>query len=43
MSSVTEIPRTYNAAVYDKPGQLSIKVVELDTPVPAAGEVLVKL
>jgi propanol-preferring alcohol dehydrogenase len=43
MGSVDEIPRTHKAAVYDKPGQLSIKVIDQETPVPATGEVLVKL
>jgi len=31
------------AAIYDKPGELSIKVVDLEIPEPGAGEVLVKL
>ncbi|KAL2206877.1 GroES-like protein [Sarocladium strictum] len=43
MGSIYEIPRTHKAAVYDKPGQLSIKVIDQETPVPATGEVLVKL
>lgn len=31
------------ACVYDKPGQLSIKMMDLDIPEPGAGEVLVKV
>ena len=38
-----EIPSLYKAAVYDKPGEISTKVVELQMPVPVAGEVLVNL
>jgi len=37
------IPKTYKAAVYDQPGKISTKVVELDTPEPGPGEVLVHL
>lgn len=38
-----EIPKTQKAALYDKPGTLSIKVSEIETPEPQAGQVLVKL
>ncbi|TQV92604.1 alcohol dehydrogenase [Cordyceps javanica] len=38
-----EIPATYKAAVYDEPGTISTKIVELPTPEPAEGQVLVKL
>ncbi|KAJ6786359.1 hypothetical protein PWT90_05144 [Aphanocladium album] len=38
-----EIPATYKAAVYDAPGTISTKVVELPTPEPAEGQVLIKL
>jgi propanol-preferring alcohol dehydrogenase len=38
-----EIPKKYKAAVYDKPGSISTKIVELDTPEPGAGEVLINL
>jgi propanol-preferring alcohol dehydrogenase len=38
-----DIPKKYKAVVYDKPGAISTKVEELDTPEPAAGEVLVRL
>lgn len=37
------IPAKYKAAIYDKPGTVSTKVVELDTPEPKLGEVLVRL
>jgi propanol-preferring alcohol dehydrogenase len=38
-----DIPKKYKAIVYDKPGTISTKIEELDTPEPGAGEVLVKL
>ena len=38
-----DIPKKYKAIVYDKPGTISTKVEELDTPEPGAGEVLVRL
>jgi propanol-preferring alcohol dehydrogenase len=41
--TMPELPKTYKAAVYDNPGQVSTKVTELEMPVPGAGEVLVKL
>ncbi|TVY82144.1 alcohol dehydrogenase [Lachnellula suecica] len=37
------IPKTYKAAVYDEPGKISIKIVELETPEPGPGEVLIRL
>lgn len=37
------IPKTYKAVVYDKPGTLSTKVIELETPEPKYGEVLIRL
>jgi hypothetical protein len=43
MAASTEIPKTYKAAVYDKPGSISTKVTELETPEPGPGEVLIKL
>lgn len=42
-SADVEIPRTHKAVVYDQPGKLSTKVVDLETPEPQAGEVLIKL
>ncbi|KAH7061544.1 chaperonin 10-like protein [Macrophomina phaseolina] len=41
--ATTEIPKKHKAVIYDKPGHLSTKVVELDTPEPGPGEVLVNL
>lgn len=37
------LPTKYKAVVYDEPGKISTKVVELDIPEPAAGDVLIKL
>lgn len=38
-----EIPRKYKAVIYDKPGSISTKIVELDVPEPGYGEVLINL
>lgn len=38
-----DIPKRYKAMVYDKPGTISTKLEELDTPEPAAGDVLVRM
>ncbi len=38
-----DIPKRYKAVVYDKPGTISTKIEELDTPEPGPGEVLVRL
>jgi len=38
-----EIPKTYKGAIYDKPGQLSTQVKELDMPEPGPGQVLINL
>jgi propanol-preferring alcohol dehydrogenase len=38
-----DIPKKYKAAVYDKPGTISTKIEELDTPEPGPGEVLIRL
>jgi len=38
-----DIPKKYKAIVYDKPGTISTKIEELETPEPGAGEVLVRL
>ncbi|KIW45114.1 uncharacterized protein PV06_03528 [Exophiala oligosperma] len=38
-----DIPATYKAVVFDRPGEISTKVVELETPKPGPGEVLVRL
>ncbi|EYE91264.1 uncharacterized protein EURHEDRAFT_381132 [Aspergillus ruber CBS 135680] len=39
----TEIPRQHKAAVYDNPGNASIKIKMVDTPKPVFGGVLVDL
>ncbi|CAL5868452.1 uncharacterized protein PFLUO_LOCUS2678 [Penicillium psychrofluorescens] len=38
-----DVPKKQKAAVYDQPGTVSTKVVEIDVPEPAAGEVLINL
>jgi propanol-preferring alcohol dehydrogenase len=38
-----DIPNKYKAIVYDKPGTISTKIVELETPEPGVGDVLVRL
>lgn len=38
-----EIPKKQKAAIYDEPGSVSTKVVELDVPEPGTGEVLINL
>jgi propanol-preferring alcohol dehydrogenase len=38
-----KIPQKQKAAVYDQPGKVSTKVVELDVPEPGTGEVLINL
>ncbi len=38
-----DLPKKYKAVVYDKPGSVSTKVVELDMPEPGLGEVLINL
>ncbi|KAL4996045.1 alcohol dehydrogenase 2 [Aspergillus recurvatus] len=38
-----EIPKKQKAAIYDKPGTVSTKVVELDVPEPGDNEVLINL
>lgn len=38
-----EIPKRQKAVVYDQPGTVSTKVVEIGVPEPAAGEVLINL
>lgn len=38
-----EIPKKQKAVIYDEPGSVSTKVVELDVPEPSTGEVLINL
>lgn len=40
---IFDIPKKHMGCIYDKPGTISTKVVELDTPEPGPGEVLVRL
>ncbi|KAK3691891.1 hypothetical protein LTR37_018384 [Vermiconidia calcicola] len=40
---MADIPANYKAVVYDKSGEVSTKVVELDMPEPGPGEVLINL
>jgi propanol-preferring alcohol dehydrogenase len=41
--TVPEIPAKQKAVIYDQPGKVSTKVVEIDVPEPSAGEVLINL
>ncbi|OAL50145.1 GroES-like protein [Pyrenochaeta sp. DS3sAY3a] len=41
--AAVDVPKKYKAAVYDKPGSISTKIEELDTPEPGPGEVLINL
>lgn len=38
-----ELPKTFKGAVYDEPGKISTKIVDLDMPEPGPGEVLINL
>lgn len=38
-----DIPKKQKAAVFDQPGTVSTKVVDIDVPEPGAGEVLINL
>ncbi|KAF2717797.1 GroES-like protein [Polychaeton citri CBS 116435] len=40
---MVDIPAKYKAAIYDAPGTISTKIVELDMPEPGAGQVLINL
>lgn len=42
-TTAPELPAKYKAVVYDNPGTISTKVVELDMPEPGVGEVLVNM
>lgn len=41
--SAPEIPLKQKAAIYDQPGTVSTKIVDIDVPEPGAGEVLINL
>lgn len=38
-----EVPKKQKAVVYDQPGTVSTKVVEIDVPEPGPGEILINL
>jgi alcohol dehydrogenase, propanol-preferring len=38
-----DVPKKFKAIVYDKPGTISTKIEEHDTPEPGVGEVLIRL
>lgn len=38
-----EIPQKQKAVIYDQPGTVSTKVVEIDVPQPGDGQVLINL
>lgn len=38
-----EIPKKQKAIVFDQPGTVSTKVMEIDVPEPGPGEVLINL
>ena len=42
-NSSVSIPQKQKAAIYDQPGKISTKVVEIDVPEPGAGEILINL
>jgi hypothetical protein len=41
--TATGVKQTHWAAVYDQLGTISIKVIDVETPGPEVGEVLIKL
>lgn len=43
MHHTMQIPKAHKAVVYDKPGDISTRIVELDTPAPGPGQILVKM
>jgi propanol-preferring alcohol dehydrogenase len=38
-----DIPETHKAIVYDDPGRISTKIVQVKTPEPGPGEVLIRM
>jgi alcohol dehydrogenase, propanol-preferring len=36
-------PQKQKAVIYDQPGEISTKVVEIDVPEPGTGEILINL
>jgi propanol-preferring alcohol dehydrogenase len=43
MTSGITVPKTHKAAIYDKPGSISTTIVDVETPEPGPGEVLINL
>ncbi|QGA20491.1 hypothetical protein EYB26_008195 [Talaromyces marneffei] len=41
--ALTQTPARHRAIIYDQPGRLSTKVIEIDTPKPSFGDVLVQM
>jgi hypothetical protein len=41
--AAAQVPKTQKAAIYDNPGTISTRVVEVGVPEPGEGEVLVRL
>lgn len=41
--ATVDIPTKQKAVIFDQPGTVSTKVVEIDVPEPGAGEVLINL
>jgi propanol-preferring alcohol dehydrogenase len=41
--SLPVVPEQHRAIIYDNPGTTSTKVVDIDTPTPGPGEVLINL
>jgi propanol-preferring alcohol dehydrogenase len=42
-AAAPELPKTYKGAVYDEPGKISTKIVDLQMPEPGPGEILINL
>ena len=40
---MADIPKAQKAVIYDQPGTVSTKIVDLEVPEPGAGEVLINL
>jgi propanol-preferring alcohol dehydrogenase len=43
MAAAPEIPKMQKAIIYDQPGTVSTKIVDLEVPEPGTGEVLINL
>ncbi|KAF9894980.1 hypothetical protein FE257_004604 [Aspergillus nanangensis] len=38
-----QVPQTHKALIYDRPGEVSTRLVEVDTPTPGPGQILIKM